>query len=93
MILLALDSSISRDDLEAKLDRMGFTLKRNQFRHFTGVCLSIVEDNETLFLNVNNSPYDIEELLDYFYLRNLVTKKILKDCILRKPKAQKRSLE
>ena len=79
MTILVLDSSISRNDLEEKLGRVGFTLKRNQFSHFTGVCLSIVEDNETLFLKVNDSPYDIEELLDYFYLRNLVIKKILKD--------------
>mgnify|MGYP001581355188 CR=1 FL=1 len=79
MTFLVLDSSIRQNDLKAKLNRMGFSLKKNKYYHFTGVCLSIVEDHNTLFLKVNNSPYNIEELLDYFYLRNLVIKKILKD--------------
>ncbi len=79
MTLLVLNSFIQKKEMETKLEGMGFNKAGNQYRHFTGTNLSIIERQQDLLIQINHSPYLINELIDYFCLRNIVSKIIPKN--------------
>lgn len=70
-----LHPTLSKQAFEEKLHRMGFQEVRH-FRHpQTNTLIQLKQNPKETLIEIKESAYEHEEVLDYFYLRSIFVKK------------------